>query len=143
MSVFVQLGQLDVIVHVFFFLMIRRPPRSTRTDTLFPYTTLVRSTQAAIGSREVWIMPSFSVSVRWELWGSLIAVDPPRRRRRRQTRQSEIGRAHVWTPVTNAHLVCRLLLEKKKKNRKIHNYKVFSVKIEVKLKVKSLNQECI
>src|SRR3546814_13698143 len=30
-------------VHVFFFLMIRRPPRSTRTDTLFPYTTLFRS----------------------------------------------------------------------------------------------------
>src|SRR3546814_6590816 len=26
--------------------MIRRPPRSTRTDTLFPYTTLFRSTQA-------------------------------------------------------------------------------------------------
>src|SRR3546814_6702387 len=31
-------------VHIFFFfLMIRRPPRSTRTDTLFPYTTLFRS----------------------------------------------------------------------------------------------------
>src|SRR3546814_15230973 len=30
----------------FFFLMIRRPPRSTRTDTLFPYTTLFRSTAA-------------------------------------------------------------------------------------------------
>src|SRR3546814_15358796 len=28
-----------------FFLMIRRPPRSTRTDTLFPYTTLFRSHQ--------------------------------------------------------------------------------------------------
>src|SRR3546814_18339934 len=28
---------------VFFFLMIRRPPRFTRTDTLFPYTTLFRS----------------------------------------------------------------------------------------------------
>src|SRR3546814_13920853 len=27
----------------FFFVMIRRPPRSTRTDTLFPYTTLFRS----------------------------------------------------------------------------------------------------
>src|SRR3546814_10982938 len=27
----------------FFFLMIRRPPRSTRTDTLFPYATLFRS----------------------------------------------------------------------------------------------------
>src|SRR3546814_11336753 len=32
-------------LHVFF-LMIRRPPRSTRTDTLFPYTTLFRSTEA-------------------------------------------------------------------------------------------------
>src|SRR3546814_13656698 len=34
---------LELIV-VIFFLMIRRPPRSTRTDTLFPYTTLFRST---------------------------------------------------------------------------------------------------
>src|SRR3546814_15002604 len=31
------------IVLVIFFLMIRRPPRSTRTNTLFPYTTLFRS----------------------------------------------------------------------------------------------------
>src|SRR3546814_15270553 len=30
----------------FFFLMIRLPPRSTRTDTLFPYTTLFRSKKA-------------------------------------------------------------------------------------------------
>src|SRR3546814_15425312 len=30
-------------VGCFFFLMLRRPPRSTRTDTLFPYTTLFRS----------------------------------------------------------------------------------------------------
>src|SRR3546814_6330858 len=30
---------------LFFFLMIRRPPRSTRTDTLFPYTTLFRSAE--------------------------------------------------------------------------------------------------
>src|SRR3546814_7044876 len=29
--------------------------------------------------------------------------------------EAEIGRAHVCTPVTNAHLVCRLLLEKKKR----------------------------
>src|SRR3546814_9758937 len=29
---------------------------------------------------------------------------------------TEIGRAHVWTPVTNAHLVCSLLLEKKHKD---------------------------
>src|SRR3546814_18903433 len=32
----------------FFFLSIRRPPRSTRTDTLFPYTTLFRSLPATI-----------------------------------------------------------------------------------------------
>src|SRR3546814_14235344 len=32
----------------FFFLMIRRPPRSTRTDTLFPYTTLFRSCRGAV-----------------------------------------------------------------------------------------------
>src|SRR3546814_11922323 len=34
---------LFVVSFCFFFLMIRRPPRSTRTDTLFPYTTLFRS----------------------------------------------------------------------------------------------------
>src|SRR3546814_11012017 len=32
-----------LLFSVLFFLMIRRPPRSTRTDTLFPYTTLFRS----------------------------------------------------------------------------------------------------
>src|SRR3546814_4372321 len=31
--------------------MIRRPPRSTRTDTLFPYTTLFRSGKAVMGPR--------------------------------------------------------------------------------------------
>src|SRR3546814_11630318 len=35
-----------VLYIFFFFLMIRLPPRSTRTDTLFPYTTLFRSTAA-------------------------------------------------------------------------------------------------
>src|SRR3546814_1336263 len=35
-----------VLFLLFFFLMIRRPPRSTRTDTLFPYTTLFRSKDA-------------------------------------------------------------------------------------------------
>src|SRR3546814_16106559 len=38
------LAYCSLIHHFFrFFLMIRRPPRSTRTDTLFPYTTLFRS----------------------------------------------------------------------------------------------------
>src|SRR3546814_1134530 len=34
---------IDVLEDVFVFLMVRVPPRSTRTDTLFPYTTLFRS----------------------------------------------------------------------------------------------------
>src|SRR3546814_8750913 len=44
----------------FFFLMIRRPPRSTRTDTLFPYTTLFRS------ARPVHIAPT-KENRQWEL----------------------------------------------------------------------------
>src|SRR3546814_1046700 len=46
-------------VYLLFFLMIRRPPRSTRTDTLFPYTTLFRSScrtgvpGVALGRRDV------------------------------------------------------------------------------------------
>src|SRR3546814_14700319 len=39
---------------VFFFLMVRRPPRSTRTDTLFPYTTLFRSDAAELRARRKW-----------------------------------------------------------------------------------------
>src|SRR3546814_7911581 len=38
---------------MFFFLMIRRPPRSTRTDTLFPSTTLFRSRIAAVAVDDV------------------------------------------------------------------------------------------
>src|SRR3546814_20838087 len=42
-----------VISVVLFFLMIRRPPRSTRTDTLFPYTTLFRSSaDIEVGDRD-------------------------------------------------------------------------------------------
>src|SRR3546814_4412306 len=36
------------MLFLFFFLMIRRPPRSTRTDTLFPYTTLFRSNPSVL-----------------------------------------------------------------------------------------------
>src|SRR3546814_4571694 len=39
--------------YFFFFLMIRRPPRSTRTDTLFPYTTLFRSPARFAEARRV------------------------------------------------------------------------------------------
>src|SRR3546814_14644533 len=36
-----------IVCYFFFLLIIRRPPRSTRTDTLFPYTTLFRSAGGA------------------------------------------------------------------------------------------------
>src|SRR3546814_16227524 len=36
-----------VIVFIFVFLLVRRPPKSTRTDTLFPYTTFFRSVAEA------------------------------------------------------------------------------------------------
>src|SRR3546814_17449480 len=47
-SCFIRVIQKDMIslmyyITILFFLMLRRPPRSTRTDTLFPYTTLFRS----------------------------------------------------------------------------------------------------
>src|SRR3546814_5459593 len=44
---------------VFFFLMIRRPPRSTRTDTLFPYTTLFRSSASCMVARQFTSQVSF------------------------------------------------------------------------------------
>src|SRR3546814_19681102 len=42
--------------------MIRRPPRSTRTDTLFPYTTLFRSVPGQAYSRLARALPQFSWS---------------------------------------------------------------------------------
>src|SRR3546814_12213567 len=46
-------------IYFFFFLMIRRPPRSTRTDTLFPYTTLFRSSPGFVLLRETMWMDVF------------------------------------------------------------------------------------
>src|SRR3546814_15972856 len=45
---------------VFFFLMTRRPPRSTRTDTLFPYTTLFRSPNSGMTVRMIHAMRASS-----------------------------------------------------------------------------------
>src|SRR3546814_2497041 len=122
--------------------MIRRPPRSTRTDTLFPYTTLFRSLRLMNDARKIthetrtgdrawaiaWVIadgrgcnsPSarfFSAmnDRRYEILidGELL-VDPISQLTADVTVVSEyncikIGRAHVCTPVTNAHLVCSLL----------------------------------
>src|SRR6266446_1953457 len=70
---------------LFFFLMIRRPPRST----LFPYTTLFRSSSArSARSPSCWAEPTTSAS-----------------------RRSEEHTSELQSP---CNLVCRLLLEKKK-----------------------------
>src|SRR3546814_3696105 len=45
---FIVLCHIACVRVFFFFLMIRRPPRSTRTDTLFPYTTLFRSSPKVV-----------------------------------------------------------------------------------------------
>src|SRR6187401_3657083 len=78
----------------FFFLIIRRPPRSTQPTTLFPYTTLFRSQRFV---RQV---------SRCAAAGGGTGRPRTRRRDRKSTR---------LTPVTVGYLVCRLLLEKKKK----------------------------
>src|SRR3546814_2060081 len=126
--------------------MRRRPPRSTRTDTLCPYTTLFRScghglistvsaTVIADDSIMMLVVPTASEDRRTEDCSQLLGrkrmalVTLPHgiaelettnrisfdvaliERPIKHTAKTEIGRAHVCTPVTNAHLVCRLLLE--------------------------------
>src|SRR3546814_6291547 len=53
------------------FLMIRRPPRSTRTDTLFPYTTLFRSVGASTGNVVRVVIGGLSV---WAGVGALLGI---------------------------------------------------------------------
>src|SRR3546814_6762368 len=43
--------------------MIRRPPRSTRTDTLFPYTTLFRSQLAGLASNQVDLLYTLDIAL--------------------------------------------------------------------------------
>src|SRR3546814_20021905 len=54
---------------LFFFLIIRRPPRSTRTDTLFPYPTLFRSVDSpqAIAEAYATSRGSFRTRARWHV----------------------------------------------------------------------------
>src|SRR5258707_12128150 len=82
----------------FFFLMIRRPPRST----LFPYTTLFRSSsmlQDVLAKRQTEVDFMNGAIVRW---GDQVGVP---------TRSEE----HTSELQSRQYLVCRLLLEKKKK----------------------------
>src|SRR2546423_11220944 len=104
---------ITIVLHVFyfalffffFFLMIRRPPRST----LFPYTTLFRSTyrwDPAAFPRGASFAPELSVT---DDPGILFVPEPSEVWRRSEEHTSELQ--------SLAYLVCRLLLEKKKKNK--------------------------
>src|SRR3546814_2346493 len=123
--------------------MIRRPPRSTRTDTLFPYTTLFRSIWFAPDQHLDLILHTIDVIRQLPIERGLTATPrnfngdieipadnfaaldalPAKSRQfialylndQRHTGVKKIGRANVRTPVTNGHLVCRLLVEKKYK----------------------------
>src|SRR3546814_5445449 len=55
---------------VFFFLMIRRPPRSTRTDTLVPYTTLFRSAHVILGGESYVALAEGLQKALWALGGA-------------------------------------------------------------------------
>src|SRR5256885_3685420 len=87
----------------FFFLMIRRPPRST----LFPYTTLFRSLAA---DRALHHRPG---PVRRPAAARGRAGQPPRQHARSEEHTSELQ--------SPCNLVCRLLLEKKKKHTSPHH----------------------
>src|SRR3546814_3218423 len=107
------------VVMLVFCLMIRRPPKSTRTDTLFPYTTLFRSCASAVRCglkrRWDWVRPKRSgeeiCNPDAATTGNALPEPWPLR-----MIAGQIGRVHVCTPVTHAHLVCRLLLVNKKPN---------------------------
>src|SRR5438876_4748653 len=88
-------------LYFFFFLMIRRPPRST----LFPYTTLFRS-----------FVPSAADSSSASQNFALRSASGQGRRSCNGPVRSEEHTSELQSPV---HLVCRLLLEKKKKKLKI------------------------
>src|SRR2546430_8218668 len=96
----------------FFFLMIRRPPRST----LFPYTTLFRSPR----HRYICFYPMDRRRGEEKNWYTL----PIEERGRQMTEHGLVGRRYAGEVRSEEHtselqsqsnLVCRLLLEKKKK----------------------------
>src|SRR3712207_7049227 len=89
----------------FFFLMIRRPPRST----LFPYTTLFRSRRGDPGDLQ---RPYGEVRGRGQERGA----DPggaAAPRRRRGPHRGDRSEEHTSELQSRQYLVCRLLLEKK------------------------------
>src|SRR3712207_9280120 len=99
MYLFLLIRLFDIVVlFLFFFLMIRRPPRST----LFPYTTLFRSFSFMPKlARTPCVATVHALDSRREKWGAVA---------KRVLRSEE----HTSELQSRQYLVCRLLLEKKK-----------------------------
>src|SRR3546814_4913875 len=120
--------------------MIRRPPRSTRTDTLFPYTTLFRSGKASQRSDAGQMQPALSAAFRYETLHirifasrqetSLRNTPPPSPAPIPASRSEE----HTSDPVTNEHLVCRLLLEKKNKTP-THQTNIYDTRNQIRRQI--------
>src|SRR5688572_32539189 len=97
-----------MLARSFFFLLVRRPPRST----LFPYTTLFRSRRARHRARTA---RRHRFRIR--------AADRPRQRRSAARDRYGVPRSeeHTSELQSQSNLVCRLLLEKK------NNYKKYTI----------------
>src|SRR5690242_21327283 len=93
---------------MFFFFMIRRPPRST----LFPYTTLFRSLVRALAAAGASPSIGACACLRREFPGEPDAGNPHLRFDEGRVRSEE----HTSELQSHVNLVCRLLLEKKKNN---------------------------
>src|SRR5439155_23173955 len=94
--------------YLFFFLMIRRPPRST----LFPYTTLFRSLKAAKPEHNFLGQTITLVAAVERIREPAIVL---RVFRQVSVEQQDRSEEHTSELQSRGHLVCRLLLEKKKK----------------------------
>src|SRR3546814_9203440 len=83
---------LRLSIFLFFFLMIRRPPRSTRTDTLFPYTTLFRSRRGGGRIRKYRLSSPFGQPqhLRHRVAIGLLVHQPQRRADRSEEHTSEL-----------------------------------------------------
>src|SRR3712207_8046918 len=101
---------------LFFFLMIRRPPRST----LFPYTTLFRSTIMSHGLerlRDATLIAVLRTDTREAAVDASVALAGAGVRAIELTFTTR-SEEHTSELQSRQYLVCRLLLEKKKNNRK-------------------------
>src|SRR3546814_10529160 len=78
--------------------MIRRPPRSTRTDSLFPYTTLFRSRRSVGGEGRALVPPRLQREQSVRQGSALCAVPLDRRHYRLRPRAGQRDRAQLCAP---------------------------------------------